>query len=101
MLHERLKELRKSNGLTQEELAEILNVRKQTICGYERGIREPTIGKLIAIADSFNVSCDYLLGRKSSISVMQAENVQLKQQVIELKDKLQKIEKVVVGGESG
>lgn len=58
-----LKSLRKSNGLTQDELAKVLKVSRSTIGMYENGSREPDYETLEAIADYFNVDIDYLLGR--------------------------------------
>ncbi len=58
-----LKSLRKSNGYTQKELAKLLNLGQTTIANYENGIRIPDIIKLEEIADLFEVSIDYLLGR--------------------------------------
>lgn len=58
-----LKSLRKSNNLTQEDLAKALKVSRSTIGMYENGSREPDYETLEAIADYFNVYIDYLLGR--------------------------------------
>ncbi len=59
----RLKELRKSKGISQLKLALDLNTNQNTISRYETGEREPGIHELIIIADYFNVSLDYLLER--------------------------------------
>ena len=59
----RLKELRKKKGISQLRLATDLNTTQNTISRYETGEREPGIGELIKIADYFNVSVDYLIGR--------------------------------------
>lgn len=59
----RLKELRKKKGLSQLRLATELNTTQNTISRYETGEREPGIDELIKIADFFNVSTDYLIGR--------------------------------------
>lgn len=61
----RLIHLRTINDLTQKELADILNIERSTLSSYETGRRYPTISVLIRIADTFNVSVDYLLGRKN------------------------------------
>ena len=58
-----LKALRKSKGLTQDDLAKILKVSRSTIGMYENASREPDYETLEAIADYFNVDIDYLLGR--------------------------------------
>lgn len=60
---ERLKELRIENDVTQEELAEHLKVQRPAISGYETKGKQPDYERLILIADFFNVSIDYLLGR--------------------------------------
>lgn len=59
----RLKELRKKKGISQLRLATELNTTQNTISRYETGEREPGIDELIKIADFFNVSVDFLIGR--------------------------------------
>ena len=59
----RLKEIRKSKGISQLKMAIDLNTNQNTISRYETGDREPGINELILIADYFNVSLDYLLER--------------------------------------
>ncbi|MCD8041031.1 MAG: helix-turn-helix domain-containing protein [Clostridia bacterium] len=59
----RLRELREKKKLSQVRLAIDLNVNQNTISRYEKGEREADYSMLIAIADYFNVSVDYLLGR--------------------------------------
>lgn len=60
----RLRELIKDNNTTQEELTAVLNVKtRQSVTGYIDGSTLPTIDKVVALADYFNVSADYLLGR--------------------------------------
>lgn len=59
----RLKEIRKNRGISQLKLALDLNTSQNTISRYETGDREPGIAELIKIADYFNISIDYLLGR--------------------------------------
>lgn len=60
----RIKELRKERGWTQEILAQKLDVKQNTISHYESNESRPGFEVLIAIADIFDVSADYLLGRK-------------------------------------
>ncbi len=62
----RLKELRKQRNITQLKLAMDLNMNQNTISRYETGEREAGYGELIIIADYFNVSIDYLLGRSDN-----------------------------------
>lgn len=59
----RLKELRTSRKISQVKLAMDLNLSQNTISRYETGEREADYDTLVAIADYFNVSVDYLLGR--------------------------------------
>lgn len=60
---ERLKELRKEKKLTQKQLADILFIDKSSICKYETGVNYPENRFLKQMADFFDVSTDYLLGR--------------------------------------
>lgn len=57
----RLRELRKARGISQLKLALDLSANQNTISRYETGEREPGIVELIALADYFDVSVDYLL----------------------------------------
>lgn len=59
----RLKELRQSRNITQLKLAMDLNMSQNTVSRYETGQREAGYRELIAIANYFNVSLDYLLER--------------------------------------
>lgn len=65
---ERLKELRKAKGLLGKDLAELINVEPATISNWEKGKRFPKESMLIKIADFFNCSLDYLLGRTDNKS---------------------------------
>ena len=59
----RLKELRKKKKITQLKLALDLNKNQNSVSRYENGEREADYASLIAFADYFDVSIDYLLGR--------------------------------------
>ncbi len=59
----RLKELRTEKKITQLKLAMELNMSQNTISRYETGERQAGYAELIKIADYFDVSIDYLLGR--------------------------------------
>jgi transcriptional regulator with XRE-family HTH domain len=63
ILGERVKELRKSKNLLQKQLAEILGLKSDTVIRLENGTRRPSLDKLIMLADYFDVSLDYLVGR--------------------------------------
>ena len=58
----RLKELRNQRNLTQLEVGKYIGVTRSTVAGYECKGKEPSFAILIAIADFFDVSLDYLLG---------------------------------------
>ncbi|WLR54318.1 helix-turn-helix transcriptional regulator [Mesobacillus subterraneus] len=72
---ERLRKLRKDNRLTQEELGSKINVTKVSISGYENGNRTPDTDTLQKIADLFDVSTDYLLGRSDTTNVSVAGEI--------------------------
>ena len=59
----RLKELRESKRLTQKEVAEIIGYSEISYARYEKGEREPDITTLCKLAEYFNVTVDYLIGR--------------------------------------
>lgn len=63
MFASRLREQRLQRGLTMKQLGENLNLAASTISGYENGTRKPDMDILHILADTFNVSVDYLLGR--------------------------------------
>lgn len=65
----RLKELRKKKGVSQIALALAINTSQNTISRYETGEREADYATLIAIADYFNVSIDYLLERTENPNI--------------------------------
>lgn len=61
--YERIYTLRKERGLTQEEIANELNVSRQTISNWETGSAQPTIDKAIELANLYDVSMDELIGK--------------------------------------
>ncbi|MCI8537959.1 MAG: helix-turn-helix transcriptional regulator [Oscillospiraceae bacterium] len=61
----RLKELRNEKNLKQEELAELLGIVLRQYQRYERGEQEPSLAKWLFLADFYNVSLDYLVGRSA------------------------------------
>jgi len=68
---EKLQLLRKSKGLTQDELAEKLDVSRQAVAKWESGQVYPDISNLIQISDLFNVTIDYLVkDQKCTINVI-------------------------------
>jgi len=63
MFHERLKVLRKSKGISQKQVALDTDLSERNYQRYEAGDRKPMYEALIALADYFDVSLDYLVGR--------------------------------------
>lgn len=61
----RIAELRKTANISQAKLGKIIGVAQNTVCNWENGNREPDQVSLNKIADYFNVSVDYLLGRQT------------------------------------
>lgn len=62
-MYKRLRDLREDRDLRQRELAEILNVSQTTYSRYENGEFDIPSAALIKLADFYNVSVDYILGR--------------------------------------
>ncbi len=68
-LNENIKRLRLSHGMNQVEFARLINVTKQCVSNWENDNVLPSIEMLVRIADLFNVTTDYLLGRSEKISI--------------------------------
>lgn len=64
LFNEILKGLREERGLTQKNIADACKVSPTCICQLETGSRSPTGSTLLSLADFFNCSIDYLLGRE-------------------------------------
>ena len=60
---ERIRNLRIDGGYTQQQIAELLNIKQNTYSQYEIGVLNYPIEALLTLADFYNVSVDYLLGR--------------------------------------
>ncbi|WP_438736313.1 helix-turn-helix domain-containing protein [Enterococcus sp. AZ107] len=63
MKYKNIRSIREDNDVTQQKMAELLNVSQNTYSQYETGKIEWTASTLIKIADYFDVSVDYLLDR--------------------------------------
>lgn len=70
----RIKELRNSKGLTMEQLAKDLSTTRATISNFENEQRKPSLDMVIKIADYFQVSIDYLVGRTDNPKLHQKED---------------------------
>ena len=67
MIFKRLYELRIDNDKTQQDIADYLVCNRQVYARYERGLREIPVSMVIKLADFYNISTDYLLGRTDEI----------------------------------
>lgn len=68
-LHEGLKRFRKAHHVTQKQAAQAAGVTERNYQEYEYGKVIPTATVLISLADSFNVSIDYLVGRTENPAI--------------------------------
>ena len=66
---ERIKELRTERGMSQDAVGKIIGVKRYSVWGYEKGKNFPEVPGLIALADFFGVSIDYLVGRTDNPEV--------------------------------
>ncbi|WP_255763145.1 helix-turn-helix domain-containing protein [Clostridium butyricum] len=93
---ERIKLLRKEQGITQDQLAEYINVSRSSVNGYENDGVEPSLNVLVKIADKFNVSLDYLLERteeKYNINILDTDTKDFLLKIIELANNYKIIKK--------
>ena len=88
---EKIFSLRKTNNVTQEQLAEVLGVTRQTIYKWEVGLSTPEIYKIIMISDFFSCSLDYLIRSKNVgdnlVSINDRENIVNETKMLEVKIK--------------
>lgn len=82
--HEKLQELRKQNGMTQEALAEALFVSRTAISKWESGRGYPNIDSLKAISKYFSVTIDELLSSEQALTIAEEENRQKHQHLLDL-----------------
>ena len=90
----RIKQLRQENNLSQRALAKKINANQKTVNFWERGESEPSAGFIIALADFFECSADYVLGREDdlgSVNVMRGLSED-EREMLELFAKLNKKE---------
>lgn len=64
---QRVKTLRKAKNLTQQNLADMINVTKVSICCYEKGTRTPNLDTFIDLVNVLETTPDYLLGRDINV----------------------------------
>ena len=66
MIAARIKELRLEKGISQSTLGKAIGVSQKAVDNWERGINEPKSSYIVLLADYFDVTADYLLGRKDT-----------------------------------
>lgn len=76
MIYRRLKDLREDNDLTQIELAKVLNISQRGYSHYETGNNDIPTEILIKLANYYNVSIDYILGRTNEKRNKKTETVE-------------------------
>ena len=79
MLQENIRNLRKAKGWSQEELAIKLNVVRQTVSKWEKGLSVPDSQMLIRIADELDTTVAILLGESTEQNEHSAQNTELKE----------------------
>ena len=97
---ERLKELRRTKGPSQHQLAKNIGVSKSSVNMYERGEREPGLETVEAIADFYNVDLDYLLGKTNipNKSLLTSAETIISDADYSLYNKLDKVDKAEIRG---
>lgn len=85
MIHERIYELRRQRGFSQEQLAEKIGVSRQTVSKWESGASVPELEKLIALSRCFGVSVDALIGHAAPVPLtqQQAAEVEVKRKALD------------------
>lgn len=93
----RIKELRKAKGLTQQNLADLINVTKVSVCCYEKGTRTPNLDTFIDLVNVLGTSPDYLLGRDTKVACEGEEDyiMTLPREDIQIIREMQKNEKLI------
>lgn len=69
MIAETIKSLRETANITQSELSKHLNVTRSSVNAWEQGVSVPSIALLVALAQFFHVSTDYLLGLEQNLTL--------------------------------
>ena len=90
IFHIRLKELREKAGYSQYSLADALNIAQSTVGNWEAGKREPNFVTAQRIADFFNVTTDYLLGRTNDPAPPNIKSPVYDDEALELMEEMHK-----------
>ena len=88
-LGDRLAELRKDCGYTQDYIADFLNVTRSSVSAYETGVNDPSIESLIKLANLYNVSLDYICCRTKERFNLNLDGKDHRELMLQLYDLLQ------------
>ncbi|MCG0275625.1 MAG: helix-turn-helix domain-containing protein [Thermosediminibacteraceae bacterium] len=99
MIGERIKSLREERKITQQELARYLGVSQKTISNYENGERSPDPDTLRKIADYFDVTVDYLLGRSNHRRLTRKDERDIEKIIEETRQRIENTEGLMLDGE--
>ena len=97
ILGNRIKTLRKEKGLTQEQLANLINVTKVSICCYEKGNRTPNLETFMDLVNVLNTTPNYLLGVDTKVIQEDTEeySVYLPKEDIQIINELRKKDELI------
>lgn len=99
-ISERIKKLRQERNWTQAKLAEKMGIHQKQISAYERGVNLPSTDILIKLADSFDVTLDYLAfeakGRQGKLNIQDRELLRRFEMVDTLSDKEKNLAKDIL-----
>lgn len=74
----RIRDARIKNGLTQEQLGDLVGISKVSICGYEQGTRTPTLATFLELLKVLKIDSNYLLGLDVSVVAEQNQELSVK-----------------------
>lgn len=97
ILGSRIKELRKKKGLTQQQLADLINVTKVSICCYEKGNRTPNLETFVDLVNVLDTTPEYLLGMDNKVIAEDNEDyiINLPKEDIQIIQELRKNDKLI------
>ncbi|MDN5302396.1 MAG: hypothetical protein PWQ60_1910 [Thermoanaerobacteraceae bacterium] len=96
---EKIARLRKEKGITQDEMAKHLDISRGALSMYEINKREPDTVTLKKIADYFDVTVDYLLGRSNHRKLTKKDEKDIEKIIEETKQKIENTEGLMLDGE--
>ena len=89
-MQNRIRDLREDRDMRQSDLAEVTGIDQRTISNYETGKTSPDAEALIILADFFDVTIDYLVGRANNNLISNTKKIAIIEQTRKLLDELKK-----------